>query len=52
MNNNKFYVVLLTGILLAIAGFSSDGLWPWQLPACMVGGFLISFSFRFYEKRN
>jgi len=51
-NSTKFGLLLTIGIILLIAGFSTDGLWPWQLPACAIGGFLVTYSFNFYEKRN
>lgn len=30
-------VLLLVGVPLLIAGFVTDGLWPWQLPAVLLG---------------
>jgi len=35
---------LVVGVCLLIAGFSDPGLLPWQLPACMLGGYLVSVS--------
>jgi hypothetical protein len=35
-----FMIVL--GIVLVIAGLSTSGLWPWQLPTCFFGGFIFS----------
>jgi len=44
----KFYdnpkVLLVVGLVLLVAGFANDGLWPWQLPACMLGAYMVTRS--------
>ena len=35
-------VMIVVGIVLVIAGLSTPGLFPWQLPACFFGGFIFS----------
>jgi membrane-bound ClpP family serine protease len=41
-NNQVLPVLLLIlGFVLIFFGFSTPGLWPWQLPACFVGGYIV-----------
>ncbi len=41
-NNQTINVpLLIVGVLLIILGFATSGLWPWQLPACFVGGYIV-----------
>jgi len=38
-------LILAAGIILLVAGFTTSGLWPWQLPACLLGSLLVTYSF-------
>ncbi len=35
-------LTIVVAVILLIAGFATDGLWPWQLPACMLGGLMLT----------
>ena len=44
--NSKLRKFILTGlgIILFGIGMATPGLWPYQLPCCFIGGFLIGIS--------
>jgi hypothetical protein len=37
----KNIVLVSLGIVLIVIGFMTPGLWPYQLPFCFIGGFMI-----------
>ena len=48
-------LILTVGVILLIAGFSTSGLWPWQLPAVffgavLFGGFLATYALSNWKK--
>lgn len=38
------FTLKLVGMLLLAIGYSTPGLWPYQLPCCALGGILIGIS--------
>ncbi len=40
----KRFILMGTGIILFGIGMATPGLWPFQLPFCFIGGFLIGIS--------
>lgn len=43
-------LILGAGIILMIAGFSTAGLWPWQLPAVIFGSLLTTYALSNWKK--
>ena len=41
---DKNIVLLSIGMIMIVVGLISPGLWPYQLPLCFIGGFLIGIS--------
>lgn len=48
MTKEKVFTILLLigGIVLCGMGLFTYGLFPWQLPACFIGGFMIGLGVR------
>jgi uncharacterized membrane protein len=46
----KNKIIVIIGIILVVAGFAKSGLWPWQLPAVMVGTFMTLYGFEYWKK--
>ena len=44
----KFKALLLVtiGLIIALAGICTPGLWPWQLPASVIGGSLFGIGLK------
>ena len=43
-------LLIFIGVVISLAGLLTDGLWPWQLPACGLGGALIGFGLVLFKR--